>query len=206
MPQYEELAPKNIYQTIKAYVRDFNRYFADYDGNEDYLPPRRFMWDVFATLDYELANEFVDHSMKARFVEGEQEKSKSIEIDPEIYEMMMNSNYFTKKKGRVLSIMAAANINKKISRKRKAKVELFKPSNPFKYLSKRPKRNEFNDDEEQIVDMKSLKKKNRMPDRSNENEEIELEEQSEEVIENADTFGNNKRGEKDKLKSILDNI
>ena len=74
MPQYEELAPKNIYSTIKDYVKDFQLYFADYEDTPKYLPPKRFMWDIFATLNYNLANEFVDHSMRARFLEEEKGK------------------------------------------------------------------------------------------------------------------------------------
>ena len=68
------MAPKNIYETIKDHVPGFSLYFADYEDNPKYLPPRRFMWDVFATLDYKLANEFVDHAMKTRFVEEEKDK------------------------------------------------------------------------------------------------------------------------------------
>ena len=164
------------------------------------------MWDVFATLDYELANEYVDHSMKARFIDGDKEKNKSIEIDPEIYEMMMKSNYFTKKKGRVLSIMTTANINKRISRKRKAKVELYKPdTNPFKKLAKRSKRKELDEDDDQIVDMRPLKK-DKLSEESNEHENMEVEKGIEDAKDDSDDFSNNKRDNKQKLKSILDNI
>ena len=163
------------------------------------------MWDVFATLDYELANEYVDHSMKARFIDGDKEKNKSIEIDPEIYEMMMKSNYFTKKKGRVLSIMTTANINKRISRKRKAKVELYKPdTNPFKKLAKRSKRNELDEDDDKIVDMRPFKKKDKLPEENDELDDMEIEKNNYE-IDDADDSTSNKRNNKQKLKSILSN-
>ena len=116
-----------MYSRIKGYNDQTVLYFPDYEDTPDYIPPKKYMWDIFATLDYDLAWKFVDHAMKKRNTD-EDEKEKTVEIDEEIYKEMMNSNYFSKKKGTAINMLAVAKISKKIQRKRKRQID---PYNPF---------------------------------------------------------------------------
>lgn len=141
---YEELAPKSIYSKLKGYIEDLPMYFPDYEDTPDFVPAKRFMWDIFATKDYELASRFVDHAMMKRH-KNEDDKHKTIELDEGIYRELMESNFFSKKKGKAITMMACENINKKIKRKRKREFGLFEPKDHFR--GKRNRREEDKDDE-----------------------------------------------------------
>ena len=94
---YEELAPKSLYSKLKKYISDFALYFPDYPETPNYLPSKKFMWDVFATLDYEMASTFVDNSMEARANQEKELKKSEIQIDPDIYKQFMQNDYLSQK-------------------------------------------------------------------------------------------------------------
>ena len=98
---YEELAPKTLYSKLKKYIKGFDLYFPDYQDTPNYLPSKKFMWDVFATLDYDMASTFVDNSMEARANQKKELKKSEIQIDPEIYKQFMENDYLSKRKGKV---------------------------------------------------------------------------------------------------------
>ena len=64
VPQYEELTADKIYSKLKEYIDNFAHYFPDY--NESYFPPRKYFWNIFSTLNKELADKVFDHSIKER--------------------------------------------------------------------------------------------------------------------------------------------
>ena len=149
---YEELAPKAIYSKLKKYIDNFSAYFPDYPDVPNYLPPKRFMWDIFATIDYDMASMFVDHSMKIRANQEKDKKNLEIDVDPEIYKEFMESDYMSKKRGRATNMLFSANINKKMKRRRKLKPDEL---DPFKQFENKRKKIGEGDDYDVI-----LKKRN----------------------------------------------
>mgnify|MGYP003441658618 CR=1 FL=1 len=118
VPQYEELSPKKMYEQIKNYLPEAINYFPEYEDTPQFLPPKRFMWDVFSTLNFELATLFVQHSMKIRNW-AEDDKNKVVEIDEEILRDIKNASFFSKKKGTALNMLTIDRANKTIKRKRR---------------------------------------------------------------------------------------
>ena len=53
-----------MYQKVKGYIDNFADYFPDYD--ESYITLRKYFWDIFSTLNQELAEKLADHSIKER--------------------------------------------------------------------------------------------------------------------------------------------
>ena len=53
VPQYEELTADEMYSKVKGNINNFTDYFPDYD--ENYIPSRKYFWDIFSTLNQELA-------------------------------------------------------------------------------------------------------------------------------------------------------
>ena len=78
--QYEELTADKMYPKVKGYIENFADYFLDYD--ESYIPPRKYLWNIFSTLNQELAEKFIDHSIKERNKQKVTQESK-IEISEE---------------------------------------------------------------------------------------------------------------------------
>ena len=62
VPQYEELTVNKIYPKIKGYIENLEDYFPEYDSN--YVPPRKYFKVICSTLNYELAEKFIDCSIK----------------------------------------------------------------------------------------------------------------------------------------------
>ena len=114
-PQYEKLSADKMYSKVKGYIDNFADYFPDYD--ESYIPPRKYFWDIFSTLNQELAEKFIDHSIKERNKQKVTQESK-IEISEEIINYI-NKNIFTRQKGRALSMLLASREIYKVNKKRK---------------------------------------------------------------------------------------
>ena len=68
-----------MYSKIKGYYENIINYFPEYSENPDYLPPKRFLWDIFSTMDPDLANKFISHSLKERNLENK-EGDKTVEV------------------------------------------------------------------------------------------------------------------------------
>ena len=141
VPQYEELSPKKIYAKIKKFCPEILVYLPEYKDKQGYLPPKKFMWDVFSTLDSDLALKFIKFSIDQR-AEEEKEGDKTIEVSEDVLKEMESVNYFSKKKGKALYMLKASKDYTNIQRKRRREFISFdpenkeKPKNPF---SKRTK-------------------------------------------------------------------
>jgi nitric oxide synthase oxygenase domain/subunit len=83
-------------------------------------PKSIFGWDIFATINYKLADEVIKYSQKQRVAnEGEGEGDQEVEIADEILIELKKANYFSKKKGKVMFMLTANKKFEKIERKRK---------------------------------------------------------------------------------------
>ena len=116
VPQYEELTADRMYSKVKGYIDNFSDYFPDYD--ESYIPPRKYFWDIFSTLNQELAEKFIDHSIKERNKQKVTQESK-IEISEEIMNQINKKHFYSRQKGRALSMLVASREIYKVNRKRK---------------------------------------------------------------------------------------
>ena len=116
VPQYEELTADKMYAKVKGYIENLADYFPDYD--ESYIPPRKYFWDIFSTLNQELAEKFIDHSIKERNKQKVTQESK-IEISEEIMNQINKKHFYSKQKGRALSMLVTSREVYKVNRKRK---------------------------------------------------------------------------------------
>ena len=116
VPQYEELTADKMYAKVKGYIENFADYFPDYE--ESYIPPRKYFWDIFSTLNQELAEKFIDHSIKERNKQKVTQESK-IEISEEIMNQINKKHFYSRQKGRALSMLVASREVYKVNRKRK---------------------------------------------------------------------------------------
>ena len=119
VPQYEELSSEIMYPRIKGYINGFPDYFPDY--KDGYVPPRKFMWDIFSTLDDNLAQRFVNYAEKIRSVVNQTENNDTIEISEDIWNELNSKHFKSKKKGRALTMLASNKDYSNIQRKRKRK-------------------------------------------------------------------------------------
>ena len=53
-----------MYIKIKEYYSELVDYFPEYQENPEYVPSKRFMWDIFSTKDLIMANKFISYSLK----------------------------------------------------------------------------------------------------------------------------------------------
>ena len=105
VPQYEDLTADKMYAKVKRYIENFADYFPDYE--ESYIPPRKYFWDIFSTLNQELAEKFIDHSIKERNKQKVTQESK-IEISEEIMNQINKKHFYSRQKGRALSMLVAS--------------------------------------------------------------------------------------------------
>ena len=61
---YEELTAEKMHSKVNGYIGNFAEYFPEYD--ESYIPPRKYLWDIFFTLNLELAEKLIDHLFKRK--------------------------------------------------------------------------------------------------------------------------------------------
>ena len=142
MPQFEELCPKYIYPKIKSYYPEIIDYFPEYPDTKEYVPPKKFMWDVFSSFNEDVAQKFIKHAMNQR-TEEEGEGDRTVEISQEVLDQLEAANYFSKKKGRALYMLAASKDITPVQRKRKRKFESYNPDEEEeKHQSKRMKKGE----------------------------------------------------------------
>ena len=58
VPHYEELTADKIYPKIKGYIDNLMDNFPEYDSN--YVPPRKYFWNIFSTQNHELGEKLID--------------------------------------------------------------------------------------------------------------------------------------------------
>ena len=133
VPQFEELSPKKIYSKIKRYCPEISEYLPEYAG-KDFNPQKKFMWDIFSTLDSELAHEFIKYSISLRS-EEEKEGDRTIEISDEILNDLKSVNYFSKKKGKALFMLKSNKDYTQINRKRRREYDSFDPQQSYGTLN-----------------------------------------------------------------------
>ena len=69
VPFYDSLSIHRNWQEIKHLYPDIASYFPDYD--HEYMPSRKFFWEVFASLHYEDAKTIIDNERKRKYKKEE---------------------------------------------------------------------------------------------------------------------------------------
>ena len=69
---------------------------------ENYLPSRKFFWEVFASLYYNEATQIIEEERERKYSKEEKEKKQVIMVDPSILNELQKVSYFSKSKGRAL--------------------------------------------------------------------------------------------------------
>ena len=100
VPFYDSLSIRRNWQEIKHFYPDISSYFPDYDP--EYMPSRKFFWEVFASLHYEDAKTIIDNERKRKYEKEANEKTKEIVISKDILNLIQGPLYYSKKKGRAL--------------------------------------------------------------------------------------------------------
>ena len=54
-----------MYLNIKNYVPNIVEYFPEFDDN-NIPPPKKYFWDMLSTINSDLEEKFIDHSIKQR--------------------------------------------------------------------------------------------------------------------------------------------
>ena len=119
------MSAKIIYQNIKEYYPEIVIYFPEYSENPEYLPPKRFLWDIFSTKDSNMASKFISHSLKQRNLDYEGERT--VEVSEDVLKQLHGAHYFSKKKGKTLFMLSASKELGVIKRKRKRSFKAFDP-------------------------------------------------------------------------------
>ena len=90
-----------MYIKIKEYYEIIIDYFPEFIENPEYIHIKRFLWDKFRTMDPDLANKCIAHSLKERN-HKDQEGDKTIEVSECVLNQLHSAHYFSKKKGKAL--------------------------------------------------------------------------------------------------------
>ena len=117
-----------MYIKIKGYYSELIDYFREYQENPEYVPPKRFMWDIFSTKDSIMANKFISYSLKERNYEND-EGERTVEVSEDVLNQLHAAHYFSKKKGKALFMLPASRELGTIKRKRKKSFKSFDPLN-----------------------------------------------------------------------------
>ena len=171
-----------MYAKVKGYIENLADYFPDYD--ESYIPPRKCFWDIFSTLNQQLAEKFIDHSIKERNKQIVTQESK-IEISEEIMNQINMKHFYSKQKRRALSMLVTSREVYKVNRKRKREYVPYevskeevkeyqkKRSKPMNYDRHNEREENWNEDDQEEFE----KEMERIEDRikSNDNNSINVE-------------------------------
>ena len=147
-------------------------YFSEYKEASDYIPLKKYMWDIFCSRDSNVTNRFISHSLKERNQE-EKKGERTVEVSEDVLNQLHEAHYFSKKKGKALFMLKASKDLRTIKRKRKKYIASFDPfNNEEEKKVHRGKRTKLDDDKNQkITDWlitKSSKKEKK--DKRNKNE------------------------------------
>ena len=159
-----------MYTRVKGYIENLADYFPDYE--HDYVPPRKYFWDIFSTLNQELAEKFIDHAIKERNKQKVTLESK-IEISAEIMDQIKKKHFYSRQKGRALSMLVSSREIYKVNRKRKKEYKPYELSKEEmkNYKQKRSKPMNFNEENEEEIKLSKEEEEKYM----NEMEKIERE-------------------------------
>ena len=157
-----------MYKRIKGYYPEIINYFPEYIENSEYLPPKKYMWDVFSTRDSSMAHKFTSHSLKERN-RKDSEGERMVEVSEEVLNQLHSAHFFSKKKGKALFMLSASKELGTIKRKRKKQINEYDPlgiEEEKEYKSKKQKQNE--DRNKKITDW--LQPKNKKNDKNEDKE------------------------------------
>ena len=76
-----------MYRKTKRYYESINNYFPGYSRNPKYIPPKRFLWDIFWIMDPDLANKFIVHLLKLKNLENKEGDETVDEPDDVVNEL-----------------------------------------------------------------------------------------------------------------------
>ena len=137
--QYEELTADKIYPKVKGYIENLADNFPEYDST--YIPPRKYFWDIFSTLKQKSAEKFIDHSIKERNKQKVTQESR-IEISADIIKQINRKHFYSKQKGRALSMLVTDKeiyiINRKRMREYSANEPTLEKSKEYKIKRLKP--------------------------------------------------------------------
>ena len=94
------------------------KYYPEYEETSGFIPPKKYMWDIFSTRDSNIGNRFISHSLKERNQE-EKEGDRIVEVSENVLNQLQAAHYFSKKKGKALFMLKASKDLRTIKRKRK---------------------------------------------------------------------------------------
>ena len=133
-----------MYPRVKGYIENLADYFPDYE--HDYVPPRKYFWDIFSTLNQELAEKFIDHAIKERNKQKVTQECK-IEISAEIKDQINKKHFYSRQERRELSMLVSSRDIYKVNRKREYKPYEVSKEEMKNYKQKRSKPMNFNEEE-----------------------------------------------------------
>ena len=115
---------------------------------------------IFSTLNQELAEKFIDHSIKERNKQKVTQESK-IEISEEIMNQINKKHFYSWQKGRALSMLVASREIYKVNRKRNREYTPYEVSKEKvkEYQKKRSKPMDYERSYEKMEDRKKMIKK-----------------------------------------------
>ena len=117
VPFYDSLSIRRNWKDIQKLYPDIVHYFPNYDP--DYIPSRKYFWEIFASLHQEDAKQIIYNERKRKFEKEASEKTKEIVINKDILDLIQGSLYFSKKKERALYNMKPKEYGIAVKRKRK---------------------------------------------------------------------------------------
>ena len=100
VPFYDSLSIRRNWKEINQLFPDIVAYFPDYDP--DYMPSRKFFWEIFASLHYEDAKTIINNERKRKYEKEASEKTKEMIISKDVLDLIQGSLYYSKMKGRSL--------------------------------------------------------------------------------------------------------
>lgn len=100
VPFYDSLSVRRNWHAVKRLYPDVSHYFPDYDP--EYMPSRKFFWEIFASLHYEDAKTIINNERKRKYEKEASEKTKEMVINKDVLDLIQGSLYYSKKKGRAL--------------------------------------------------------------------------------------------------------
>lgn len=100
VPFYDSLSIRRNWKSVKHLYPDITSYFPDYDP--EYMPSRKFFWEIFGSLHYEDAKTIISNERKRKYEKEASEKTKEMIISKDVLDLIQGSLYYSKKKGRAL--------------------------------------------------------------------------------------------------------
>ena len=79
---------------IKDIIKKIIYCFPEYIENPEYLPPKKYMWDVFSTRDSNMTHKFISNSLKEKN-RKDSEGERIVEVSEEVLNQLHSAHYFS---------------------------------------------------------------------------------------------------------------